>query len=164
MRWVAVLFVTLMFGGLTPGMQSFAHLSALGATERQTPGQEASGEKQSPVPRANPDASGKYHIGDGVASPKVIFAPDPEFTDKARRKKLGGTCVLSVLVDTDGKPHDVKIVQSIASGVNKKLQSTAIGLDQNAVKAVQQYRFEPATYQGKPVPIEVTIEVAFRIY
>jgi protein TonB len=29
---------------------------------------------------------------------------------------------------------------------------------------VRQYRFKPATLRGKPVPVEVNIEVNFRIY
>jgi TonB family protein len=39
-----------------------------------------------------------------------------------------------------------------------------MGLDQKAVEAVRHYRFKPATLQGKPVPVEVNIEVNFRIY
>jgi protein TonB len=39
-----------------------------------------------------------------------------------------------------------------------------MGLDEKAVEAVKQYKFKPATLQGKPVPVEVNIEVNFRIY
>jgi periplasmic protein TonB len=38
------------------------------------------------------------------------------------------------------------------------------GLDEQAFRAVRQYRFKPATLQGVPVPVEVNIEVNFRIY
>jgi hypothetical protein len=53
-------------------------------------------------PRPNPDASGKYHLGDGVSAPKLLFAPDPEFTDQARRKRAGGTVVVALTVDAEG--------------------------------------------------------------
>ncbi len=105
-----------------------------------------------------------YKPEDGFVGPRVIYARDPEFTDKARSKKLDGTCVLSMLVDAQGLPQDVRIVKSLADGRNPKLRKAALSLDQSAVKAAQQYRFEPATLKGKPVPYRLNVEVAFRIY
>jgi TonB family protein len=102
------------------------------------------------APRPNPDASGKYH--------------DPEFTDKARRKKLGGTLVVSLTVDAAGKPQDVRVSRSLAEGISRKLRPIAQGLDENAVKAVKEYRFEPAEFQGKPVPVETSVEINYRIF
>jgi TonB family protein len=114
--------------------------------------------------RQNPDAAGIYHAGDGVSPPKLVQPVDPEFTDEARRKKLGGTVVLSLIVDATGKPQDVKVTRSLAEGVSKKLRSAALSLDKSAVKAVQEYRFEPAKYKDKPVPFETSVEVAYRIF
>jgi TonB family protein len=116
------------------------------------------------APRPNPDASGKYHVRDGVTAPKLVFAPDPEFTDKARRKKLGGTLVVSLTVDAAGKPQDVRVSRSLAEGISRKLRPIAQGLDENAVKAVKEYRFEPAEFQGKPVPVETSVEINYRIF
>ena len=108
-----------------------------------------SGSAHSPVaPRPNPDASGKYHAGDGVSPPELLLAPEPEFTDKARRKRLGGTVVLSLTVDIQGNPQDVRVMHSLSANVSKKLQAVALGLDESAVKAVKQYRFQPARFQG----------------
>ena len=96
---------------------------------------------------------GLYHVGGGVAAPQLIFAPDPEFSDEARRAKFQGICVVSLIVDPQGNPQRVQVVRHLG-----------MGLDQKAVDAVKQYRFKPATLQGKPVPVEVNIEVTFRIY
>lgn len=160
MRLVSIWYALLIIGWIAPGATSLA-LSSASVTVRQ---QAINEEKQLPASKPNPDAAGIYHMGDGVIGPEVAYAPDPEFSDKARKKRLGGTCIVSLVVDADGNPHNVRVVQSIATGLNKKLQSAAISLDENAVKAAQQYRFKPATYQGKPVPFEVKIEVAFRFY
>jgi periplasmic protein TonB len=92
-------------------------------------------------------------VGGGVAAPQLIFAPDPEFSDEARRAKFQGICVVSLIVDPQGNPQRVQVVRHLG-----------MGLDQKAVDAVKQYRFKPATLQGKPVPVEVNIEVTFRIY
>ena len=96
---------------------------------------------------------GIYHVGGGVAAPQLLFAPDPEFSDEARRAKFQGVCVVSLVVDAQGNPQRVQVVRHLG-----------MGLDQKALAAVKQYRFKPATLQGKPVPVEVNIEVTFRIY
>jgi periplasmic protein TonB len=96
---------------------------------------------------------GLYHVGGGVAAPQLISSVDPEFSDEARRAKFQGVCVVSLVVDAQGNPQRVQVVRHLG-----------MGLDQRAVAAVRQYRFKPATLQGKPVPVEVNIEVNFRIY
>jgi periplasmic protein TonB len=96
---------------------------------------------------------GLYHVGGGVSAPQLIFAPDPEFSDEARRAKYQGVCVVSLIVDAQGNPQRVQVVRHLG-----------MGLDEKAVEAVRQYRFKPATLQGKAVPVEVNIEVNFRIY
>jgi outer membrane biosynthesis protein TonB len=102
------------------------------------------------------------HAVDGVAAPKVLHAPDPKLTDSARKNKLDGISVVGVIVGTDGKPYNVHLVRSMSEGLDQTLQPAALEQDQKAIEAVQRYKFRPATYQGRPVPVEVTIEV--RIY
>jgi TonB family protein len=96
---------------------------------------------------------GIYHPGGGVSAPQVIFAPDPEFSDEARRAKYQGICVVALIVDAQGNPQHVRVVRPLG-----------MGLDEKAVKAVRQYKFRPAVYRGHPVPMEVNVEVNFRIY
>jgi periplasmic protein TonB len=96
---------------------------------------------------------GVYHPGGGVSAPQVIFAPDPEFSDEARRAKYQGICVVTLIVDAQGNPQHVRVVRPLG-----------MGLDEKAVKAVHQYKFKPAVYQGHPVAVEVNVEVNFRIY
>ncbi len=96
---------------------------------------------------------GPYHVGGGVSAPQLVFAPDPEFSDEARRAKYQGVCVVSLIVDAQGNPQRVQVVRHLG-----------MGLDEKAVEAVRLYKFKPATLQGKAVPVEVNIEVNFRIY
>lgn len=118
----------------------------------------------SPVAAPNPDAAGTYQVRDGVSAPKVVYAKSPKYTFKARLKKVTGICVIAMIVDPQGMPRDVHVIRSIESSVDPTAHSAAKGLDANALDAVKQYRFEPATYQGKPVPVEVNVEVNFRVY
>ena len=94
-----------------------------------------------------------YQVSGGVAAPKVIYAVDPEFSDEARRAKFQGICVVALIVDAQGNPQRVHAVGHLG-----------MGLDEKAVAAVKQYKFKPATLQGRPVPVEVNVEVDFRIY
>jgi TonB family protein len=128
------------------------------------PGQQAGATPQSSSPKPNPDASGKYHVGDGVTPPKLLFAPDPEFTDQARHKRVAGVVVVSLTVDVAGNPQDVRVARSMAEDVSKKYKQIAVGLDEKAVEAVKQYKFQAGEFQGKPVPVEVEVRVNFRIY
>lgn len=65
-----------------------------------------------------------------------------------------------MVVDSGGTPQDVHVVKSIAES-SPKLRSVAQGLDANAINAAKQYRFKPATYQGKPVPYELKVEINY---
>lgn len=96
---------------------------------------------------------GIYHVGGGVSAPQVIYAQQPEFTDAARQAKVQGVCVVSLIVDAQGNPQRVQIVQHLG-----------MGLDEKAVEAVRHYKFKPAMLQGHPVPVEVHINVNFRLY
>ncbi len=131
---------------------------------RALPAQDSGAAPQAVSPRPNPDASGKYHLGDGVSPPKLLFAPDPEFTGQARRKRLEGTVVVALTVDATGNPQDVHVARSLAQDVSKKYKQIALGLDNNAVAAVKQYRFQPGQFKGKPVPVEIEVRVNFRIF
>jgi len=61
--------------------------------------------------------------------------------------------VVSLIVDTQGNPQHVNVIRRLG-----------MGLDEKAVEAVRQYKFRPAMFQGKAVPVEVNIEVNFQIY
>jgi bla regulator protein blaR1 len=94
-----------------------------------------------------------YHVGGDVSAPKLIIAPDPEYSEEAKRAKYQGACIIATIVDAEGNPQRVQVVRHLGKGLDKK-----------AVEAVEQYKFEPAMLHGKPVAVEVHIEVNFRLY
>ncbi len=117
-----------------------------------------------PTPPPQPNAQGIYRVGNGVTAPQPISMPDPEFSEVARRKKIAGDCTVGLIVDTAGIPQNVHVVKSIAEGLQPKLRTAAQSLDEKAVKAVREYRFKPATFEGKPVPVEMSVQVNFQIF
>ena len=96
---------------------------------------------------------GLRHIGGGVLPPVVLFQPEPEFSEEARKAKVAGIVVVYLVVDADGRPSHVRVVRSLG-----------MGLDEKAVEAVRLYKFKPATENGKPVPVDMNIEVNFQIF
>jgi periplasmic protein TonB len=96
---------------------------------------------------------GVYRVGGGVSAPRAIYAPDPEYSEEARKAKYQGTVVLWTVIGLDGRIHDLKVQRSLG-----------MGLDQKAIEAVRKWRFEPAMKDGHPVAVQVNIEVNFRLY
>lgn len=96
---------------------------------------------------------GIYNVGGGVSAPRAIYKPEPEYSPEARQAKYQGTVVLSLVVGSDGKPHNVQVARSLG-----------MGLDEKAMEAVQQWRFEPAMKDGRRVAVAVNVEVSFRLF
>jgi len=98
--------------------------------------------------------NGIYEPGrDDVTKPVPIFAPEAEFSDEARREKYQGICMVALIVDTHGSPQNLRVVQHLG-----------MGLDEKALEAILRYRFKPATKNGKPVAVAITVEVDFRLF
>lgn len=92
-------------------------------------------------------------LGPGVTPPRPINTVEAEYSDEARHKKIQGTVLVSVIVDSYGVPANIRVLKPLG-----------YGLDEAAVAAARQYRFEPAMRDGKPVPVMIHIEVNFRLY
>jgi protein TonB len=105
-----------------------------------------------------PGSGGNYgggvrRIGGGVSAPVVIYQVDPEFSEEARKAKFMGVVTVNLIVDDKGLPKNVHVLRGVG-----------MGLDEKAVEAVRQYKFHPAMEGGKPVPVELNIEVNFQIF
>ncbi len=95
---------------------------------------------------------GAYRIGGGVSAPSVLSKVEPEYSEEARKAKWQGTVILALVVDDQGRPQNLKVLRSLG-----------LGLDQKAIEAVEKWRFKPGMKDGKPVPVQATIEVNFRL-
>ncbi len=92
-------------------------------------------------------------IGGGVSAPQVLFQPEAQFSEEARKAKVSGNVLVYLQVDPTGKPTHIRVIRGIG-----------MGLDEKAIEAVSQYKFKPAMENGKPVTVEMNIEVNFNIY
>jgi TonB family protein len=58
-----------------------------------------------------------------------------------------------MIVGPDGRPHEVRVMRSVG-----------MGLDEKAIEAVRTWKFEPARKDGQAVAVQISVEVAFRLY
>jgi TonB family protein len=96
---------------------------------------------------------GVYKVGGGISAPTAISSPDPDYTEEARRAKKQGTCILWLIVDSSGHPRDIRVIRGLG-----------FGLDAKALDAVKQWRFQPALKDGRPVDVQISVEVEFHLY
>ncbi len=89
---------------------------------------------------------------DGVGIPECIYCPPPLYDDAARAAKYQGTIVLSVVVTPDGRCDSILV-----------LKGAPFLLNQQAIAAVQKWKFKPAEKDGKPVRVRVPIEITLRV-
>lgn len=97
---------------------------------------------------------GHYHVGrDGIGEPVCVYCPQPPYTEEARKARYQGTVLVEVTIQPDGRATDVRVVRGLG-----------MGLDENTIQTVRQWRFKPVLGPGnRPVPVDLTIEVTFRL-
>ncbi|MBN9663168.1 MAG: TonB family protein [Acidobacteria bacterium] len=105
------------------------------------------GQNQSGAPAAEP-----VPIGKGVTTPKLIHKVEPEYSREASNAGVQGTLMLEIIVSEKGIPGSIQV-----------LSPMGFGLDERAVRAVEQWRFEPGRKEGQPVPVLANVEVNFRL-
>ena len=87
---------------------------------------------------------------DAVKPPSVSYSVEPDLNREARQQHFQGNVQVYMWVDTDGKPSHVRIVHGPGGAI-----------DDAVLEAVHQYRFKPALQHGKPVKVDLYIDVNF---
>ena len=90
-------------------------------------------------------------IGGAISAPRLAYRVEPEYPDIAVRAQIEGTVILEATVDHTGAVRDARVLRS--RGV----------LDGPAVRAVEQWRYEPLLFNGQPTPFVLTVTVTFSL-
>jgi TonB family protein len=86
------------------------------------------------------------------SDPLIISQTAANYTREAREAQYSGTVILSALIDERGIPTDIQVVQS-----------QPYGLDDEAIKALQEWRFRPAVKNGQVARVRITLNFPFNI-
>ena len=92
-------------------------------------------------------------IGGSVSAPVLIYSVQAEYSPQAKADKINGKVLINLWVNEQGLPSHVHVLRGLGEG-----------LDEKAVEAVKQYKFNPAMEDGKPVLVELSIEVKFQAF
>jgi hypothetical protein len=109
-------------------------------------------------------------IGGDVSAPTVVHSVAPKFPEASQRIQFQATALVNLYVEVDGKPTNVHAVRTtffdskghvILGPASPELRQE---LQETATDAVKQYRFKPAMQNGKAVPVELNVEVHYKVY
>lgn len=114
-------------------------------------------------PGVNPEGDGKgpaigtgetepIRFTVGMTKPEPIRQVQPRYTENARRAGIQGAVILEAIIDEQGNVVDVRVLRGLP-----------MGLDREAVNAVQQWKFRPAMQANKPVKVYFNLTVNFTI-
>lgn len=87
-----------------------------------------------------------------VQRPELLHGSQPRYSEMARRARIQGTVILEAVIDQQGRVTDLRVLKGLP-----------MGLDQSALDAVREWRFKPATLEGRPVKVFYTLTVNFQI-
>jgi len=87
-----------------------------------------------------------------MTKPRVVYSLQPQYTEVARRARLQGTVIVQAVIDESGRVLDVQVLKRLG-----------MGLDRSAADAVAQWRFTPATLNGRPLKVIYTLTVNFTV-
>jgi len=101
-------------------------------------------------PAVEPD--GPILVGGDVKPPERVFAPQPAYTEIARRARIQGVVIVQAIIDKAGNVTNVKVLKGLP-----------MGLEEAAVDAMKQWKFKPATLNGRPVTVYYNLTVNFKL-
>jgi len=102
---------------------------------------------------SQPAQNNANRLGPGDTPPVPLNTIEAEFSDDARRNRIQGIVLVSLLVNEEGIPIDLSVTRGLGHG-----------LDEKALEAVSQYRFRPAMRDVVPIQSRIAVEVNFRLY
>jgi bla regulator protein blaR1 len=95
-----------------------------------------------------------YRLGPGITAPVLVKEVHPNYTPEAMKAKIQGSVMLEAVVLATGAVGDVTVTKSL---------DTVYGLDDQAIKAIKQWKFKPGTKDTKAVPVAVEVEMSFKL-
>jgi len=101
-------------------------------------------------PPTEPD--GPILVGGDVKAPERVYSPQPNYTEIARKARIQGVVIVQAIIDKEGNVTNIKVLKGLP-----------MGLEEAAVDAMKQWKFKPATLNGRPVTVYYNLTVNFKL-
>jgi periplasmic protein TonB len=109
------------------------------------------------VPGGTPGGTGTQlgpiEVKGEVRPPQLIRKIEPHYTPLARASHLQGAVIIEATIDKQGNVIDIRVVHGLGAG-----------LTEEGVRAVEQWKWKPATLNGRPVTVYFTVTVNFTLH
>lgn len=143
----------LLLLGAGSGQQSVAETGSYRSPQPVISESQSSSCKPQAPTATNPFDTCKYlPYGPDIRRAKAVSTPAPAYPESARKAKLSGSVVLAVAINEKGQVDDVRVVRS-----------SDRTFEQNSMDAARQFSFLPAMKNGKPVAIQMDVEMGFNL-
>lgn len=136
--------------GLPDGIEHGDPLGKPGGDPNGVPGGVPNSVALPDAPPPQPDEPIRYRSD--MTRPQIVYRVSPQYTEVARTARLQGTVIVEAVIDEGGRVRDVQILKGLP-----------MGLDRSAANAVAQWRFTPATLNGRPLKVIYTLTVNFTV-
>jgi TonB family protein len=103
--------------------------------------------------RAGSDKSSALMVSQVDQRARLLFKPEPQYTEEARQNQITGTVMLRVVFSSAGEVDQIRAVRTLP-----------FGLTERAIAAARQIKFVPATKDGRPVSVQMQLEYNFNLY
>lgn len=91
-------------------------------------------------------------VGGNVKAPIIVQRVEPAYTEIARKARIQGIVIIEAVIDRQGNVTEARILKPLP-----------MGLDQQALAAIRQWKFKPGTLNGQPVPVYYNLTINFRL-
>ncbi len=91
-----------------------------------------------------------YELTDEITAPRLLEAATPGYTDEAKKKKITGEVIVSIVVNEKGDVTEPKIKKGLGSG-----------LDESSIEAAKYFKYKPAMKDDNPVSVRLDITFNF---
>ncbi len=98
------------------------------------------------------DGEGPFNVGGDIRAPVKIHDPQPGYTEEARMARIQGVVLLRTVIDPEGNVTRLEVLKGLT-----------LGLTESALETVKQWKFKPATRNGRPVAVYYHLSINFSI-
>lgn len=105
-----------------------------------------------PPPEPEPVVEGPVRVGGKITAPRCVHRVEPRYTEIARKARIQGPVILEATIDRDGSVINLR-----------SLRGLPMGLTEEAIRAVSQWRYEPTLLGEQPVQVLMTVTVNYRL-